>query len=77
LGSARDAEESRAKAGRLGLDSGDAADDCWIAAADAELIETDACAAYLLVGRPARIEHAAEAAVEVAPGLYQVIKKRE
>ncbi len=66
-----------AQAGRLRLDGGGAAEDCWIAANDAELIETDACGTYLRIGRPARIEHAAQAAVEVAPGLYQVIRKPE
>jgi hypothetical protein len=62
--------------GRLGLGGGDVPEDCcWVAADDAELIETEACGTYLRVRRPARVERAGEAAVDVEPGLYQVIRK--
>lgn len=59
-----------ADAGRLQL----AGDGCWVAADDAELIETPACGTYLRVVRATRVEGAGQSA-EVAPGLYQVIRK--
>ena len=66
-----------AQHGRLVLAAGDATDDrCSIAAADAELIETDACGVYLRVRRATQIEAGAQAAMEIHPGLYQVIRRQ-
>jgi hypothetical protein len=65
-----------ADGGRLDLGGGDGAEEhCWIAAEDAELIETPACGKYLRVGRRTRLEGVDQAAAEVEPGLYQVIRK--
>ena len=66
-----------AEGGHLDLGGGDAIQDhYWIAAKDAELIETDACGIYLRVARPTRIEAADQTEVAVDPGLYQVIRKQ-
>jgi hypothetical protein len=66
-----------AEGGRLDLAGGDAMEDrYWVAANDAELIETEACGMYLRVGRPTRIEGADQTEVAVDPGLYQVIRKQ-
>ncbi len=63
-----------AEDGRLSL-VGEAGDEgCWVAAGDAELIETDACGLYLRVGSPTRVEGAGRAA-DVEPGVYQVIRR--
>lgn len=66
-----------AEGGRLDLAGGDAMEDSyWVAANDAELIETEACGIYLRVARPTRIEAADQTEVAVDPGLYQVIRKQ-
>ena len=48
-------------------------DQCWVAAGDAELVDTDACGLYLRVVRPTLLQGWASQA-EVEPGLYQVIR---
>ena len=65
-----------ADGGRLDLSGGGAGEHCWVAADDAELIETPACGMYLRIGRPTRLEGADQAPAEVEPGLYQVIRKQ-
>jgi hypothetical protein len=64
-----------AEDGRLELDGEEGVEErCSVSADDAELIETAACGVYLRVARPTRVERGGEA-VEVEPGLYQVIRK--
>lgn len=60
--------------GRLNLGGGEAADGCWVAAEDAELIETDACGLYLRVGRATQVDDGGRTA-DVGPGVYQVIRR--
>ncbi|HZV52149.1 MAG TPA: hypothetical protein VFD49_20590 [Candidatus Dormibacteraeota bacterium] len=64
-----------AEAGRLVLiDEGPGGGRCWVAADDAELIETPDCGTYLRLGGPGRIEGAGET-VTVEAGLYQVVRR--
>ena len=66
-----------AEGGRVDLGGGLAEDRCWVAADDAELIDTPACGTYLRVRRPARIERPGQPPVAVEPGLYQVIRTQQ
>jgi hypothetical protein len=50
---------------------------CPIAAADASLIETPVCGAYLRVDRATRLDTDEGGAVAVEPGIYQVIRTQE
>jgi hypothetical protein len=61
--------------GRLSVGGDAPADDCWVAADDAQLVETDACGLYLLVDRATRVQGACGAA-DLEPGVYQVIRRR-
>jgi hypothetical protein len=58
--------------GRLVLAGGAAG--CWVAAADAQLIETSACGTYLRVGRTTEVRAGDRPAGALEPGLYQVIR---
>jgi hypothetical protein len=57
------------QAGRLVL-----GDHCFIAAADASLIETPACGTYLRVDRATQLDIGEESGIAVEPGLYQVVR---
>jgi hypothetical protein len=48
-------------------------DQCWVAADDADLVETDACGLYLRVGRPTFVQ-GWDSRADLAPGLYQVVR---
>jgi hypothetical protein len=64
-----------AEGGRLALGGQEeAGEGCWVAAEDAELIETAGCGTYLRLGGPGRVEAAGEA-VGLEPGLYQVVRR--
>jgi hypothetical protein len=67
-----DGREVTAEAGRLVL-----GDRSSIAAADASLIETPACGTYLRVDRTTHLDADDGSAVDVEPGLYQVIRTQE
>lgn len=63
--------------GRLELSRAEApyTERVWITADAGELVETDACGLYLRIDQPARLETGADSGLDVAPGLYQVIRK--
>jgi hypothetical protein len=47
---------------------------CWVAAAGAELIETDGCGLYLRLDGPTALEGVDEELAELPQGVYQVIR---